>query len=381
MPLRVCSPVFGISPESNQGGEVYERETLRALGATGADVNVILRQGQPHPVGPGLRYTELPATAGPLGSAQTAWRMARAIGREHRMPGFDILRVHSLPYLAPIGLLARTLAGAHAPIAAQHHHLDPNPQQNRLIRLFAPRMDVITTDSQFSKRQLGEMLHIDTGNVRIVYSGIEERYKIEPRDADLASRLGIVPGEIVCLCLSALTVRKNQQHILAAFAALSVQERAGMRLVLAGDGPLRSDLEHQAAALGIADCVTFAGYVPEEEKVRYYNLADIFLFSSRMEGFGLVVAEAMACGKPVLTTDSGSLPEVVEDGVTGLVSPLADPAAMSAQIRQLAASPELRTRMGEAGAERVQKLFRWDAVARHVADIYQEVAQSWAAAV
>jgi len=113
--------------------------------------------------------------------------------------------------------------------------------------------------------------------------------------------------------------------------------------------------------------------VPEEEKVDLYNLADIFVLPSLLEGFGMVAAEAMACGKPVVASNASSLPEVVEDGKTGL---LANPACVddfTDQVLRLLRDESLRKRLGGAGRERVLRNFSWDVAARKTLEVYQRV--------
>jgi len=97
------------------------------------------------------------------------------------------------------------------------------------------------------------------------------------------------------------------------------------------------------------------GYVPDEELPRYYALADLFVFPTLLEGFGLPLAEALACGTPVVTTGAGSGPEVVGPG--GRIVPARDPAALAKAINALLADPDLRLRLGRAGREWVLSRF------------------------
>src|SRR5206468_1670457 len=121
----------------------------------------------------------------------------------------------------------------------------------------------------------------------------------------------------------------------------------------------------------------FAGYVQESAKVEYYNLADLLLFPSAMEGFGLTVAEAMSCELPVVVSDRGSLPELVVDGEGGF---LVDPSDHDAFVRKtllLCADPMLRKKLGAANGERVDRLYRWDHCAAATARVYEEVLEGW----
>jgi len=123
--------------------------------------------------------------------------------------------------------------------------------------------------------------------------------------------------------------------------------------------------------------VTFAGYVPERDKVDYYNLADLLLFPSSMEGFGLTVAEAMSCELPVVASDRGSLPELVPDGEGGF---LCDPANRDSFVRSvlhLLSDAGLREKFGRANRVRVDRMFRWDHCVEGTKRVYEEVVDEW----
>jgi glycosyltransferase involved in cell wall biosynthesis len=124
----------------------------------------------------------------------------------------------------------------------------------------------------------------------------------------------------------------------------------GMKLVAAGDGPLR---ELVPSALG---------FVPHDELVRLYEKAAVVVCSSYGEGLPLCVIEAMAYGRPVVATTVGGIPQLVQDGRTGFLVPPGDAPALRDRIQRLLADPKLRRRFGEAGRERIEKLCSWDLV-------------------
>src|SRR5207244_1653943 len=133
--------------------------------------------------------------------------------------------------------------------------------------------------------------------------------------ADLAARYGL-GAAAVALFLGGLKPRKNLPLLLETWARVAARV-PDARLVVGGGGPLRPELERHARRLGVSGRVVFTGYVPEADKVDLLNLADVFVFPSAMEGFGLAVGEAMSCGLPVVASDRGSIPELVVDGEGG----------------------------------------------------------------
>src|SRR6266545_3418461 len=140
-------------------------------------------------------------------------------------------------------------------------------------------------------------------------------------------------------------------------------------LVVAGDGPLLYELGELGHTLGIGDRVHWLGHQARPERVM--QAADLFVLTSVGEAFGLVLAEAMACGLPIVGSNSGAIPEIVEDGKTGfLVTPLS-PEGFADAIDKLAHDASLRLRMGAAGRRRAQQLFSVESHVQHMLEVYE----------
>jgi glycosyltransferase involved in cell wall biosynthesis len=167
--------------------------------------------------------------------------------------------------------------------------------------------------------------------------------------------------------------RKGIRFLIEAAAQLKPRFPA-LKVVVAGDGFERSELERLAAALGIEEDVTFLGWVPNSDLPPYYRAAAVSVIPSLEEGFGIPAAEAMGCETAVVASDAGGLPEVVEHGVTGLVVPRGDATALAGAIGELLANPARRRAMGQAGRQRVLRLFDWDRTAEQFEAIYATAA-------
>lgn len=139
-----------------------------------------------------------------------------------------------------------------------------------------------------------------------------------------------------------------------------VEATAGMNLVVAGDGPLRDEVP---GALG---------FVPHDELLGLYARASVVACPSHREGFGVVCAEAMAHGRPVVAGAVGGLLDLVVDGQTGLLVPPRDPAALRAALERLLADDELRRRLGAAGRDRARRLLSWKTVTDATIAAYRE---------
>lgn len=150
-----------------------------------------------------------------------------------------------------------------------------------------------------------------------------------------------------------------------------------LRLVIVGDGPLRSELESLVQSLEIESVTTFVGSVPHADVPSYLRTLDVYVAVSRAdsESFGVAVIEASSCGCPVVVSDAGGLPEVVEKEETGSVVPCENPAVTSEAIERLARDSQLRTTMGEAGRKRVIDRYEWSTCLDQMEAVYENIAQ------
>jgi phosphatidylinositol alpha-1,6-mannosyltransferase len=180
----------------------------------------------------------------------------------------------------------------------------------------------------------------------------------------------------VVLFFGGLKPRKNLPLLLDVWAPLAASH-PNARLLVAGGGPLLGALRERAAAMGLAGSVRFTGYVPEADKPAHYNLADVFLFPSAMEGFGLAVVEAMASGLPVVASNRGSIPELVVDGEGGFVCDAAAAAPFVERVQRLISDRPLREKLGAANVERAAREFRWETCVRRTRALYEDAVAAW----
>jgi L-malate glycosyltransferase len=200
--------------------------------------------------------------------------------------------------------------------------------------------------------------------VRAIYNGIDFP-RLRPKSAaGLRRQLGIPQDATIISAVGQLVEMKGQDLLIRALGRLD--RGRDIRLLIAGDGPERIKLQRLAQALGVQEWVRFLGHCHDVGAA--YAASDIFAHSSRAEGFGLVLAEAGYFGLPVVATTVGGIPEVVEDGVTGLLVPPDDPPALAAALSRLIDDREYRQRLGRAGKLRVEEMF---GVERMVADFQQ----------
>lgn len=200
---------------------------------------------------------------------------------------------------------------------------------------------------------------INSAKAVVIYNSLPLRTpgseKVAQRQ-NVRSRLGLKDGDTVFLFCGRLERQKGVDVMLDAVAA--VKSGKPFKVLVCGDGELRDELHKQAASLGIEDRIVWLGW--QSEIAEFYAAADVYLMPSRWESFGLVFLEAMNYHLPILSTKTQAIPEVVEDGVCGLLSENEDAGQLAKNIDRLLEDPALCREMGERGNERLKKLFSFE---------------------
>ncbi|HET8842668.1 MAG TPA: glycosyltransferase family 1 protein [Ktedonobacteraceae bacterium] len=204
------------------------------------------------------------------------------------------------------------------------------------------RASLIIADSDSTSRDLTELLNIPQQRITTVYPCIDERFTREVPEDEIRAfrqRQGMEGGFL--LYMGTLEPRKNIPTILEAYARLRQMRETGIKLVLAGGkGWLYDSIFAMVQRLGLEEDVIFPGYVSDTEQPLWYRAASAFVYPSLYEGFGMPVTEALACGIPVITSTSSSLPEAGA-GIALTVDPY-DVEAMAAALSKALSDPDVR---------------------------------------
>lgn len=234
---------------------------------------------------------------------------------------------------------------------------------NYLLRSALAKACQIFTFSEFSKglvkSALGDNMH---PSILVVPPGIDESwFQVERHHQE----------NITLLFWGRLEAEKGIGDLLLAMKMAQEEfSIAKLHLTLIGEGNLRETYKHQARELGIGQQVTFCNWLSEQEIQKLAASATLGVFPSRIESFGLSMAEAMAAGLPIIATRVGALPEFIEDGVTGTLVPSGDVPALAKAIADCLNHSEHRETMARAGREKVRQLFSWDQAAEKMLEIY-----------
>lgn len=210
--------------------------------------------------------------------------------------------------------------------------------------------------------------------VAVVPNGIDTAKFGSGGDAATVRREFDIPADAPVIgTVGRLAEIKRQDLLIRAFAKLVAQMPAA-HLLLVGEGPLRNDLEHLAAGLGVSGRVRFAGY--REDRERLYHAMNVFTLTSRSEGMPLSVLEAWAAGVPVVAACVGGLPELIDDDVTGVLVGGADPQQWASELRGMLRDPERSQRIVTAGRRRVEERHSLLSMQRHYESHYRDVLAS-----
>jgi alpha-1,3-rhamnosyl/mannosyltransferase len=294
------------------------------------------------------------------------------IGQAVNKAGCDLF--HSPYVVAPSNLKCPLLVTAHDIIPLLFPRSIPSFRQRRTYKsLLADAIhsaDHVITVSTVSQSYLLAHFNLPISKVSVILDGVGREFS--PRSDDeiksVVKKYGLVQPHI--LWLGEFIAHKNVNALVGAFAALSSKLRDRYRLVLAGErsGDWEA-VRKEAVGRGVGNLVSFPGFISSTDLPALYCAADIFCFPSLYEGFGLPPLEAMACGTPVICSNSSSLPEVVGDGGL-LVAPRA--AAISVAISEVLTNDSLRQRLKRRGRERAS-LFSWDTAVAKTVELYREL--------
>ncbi|MEQ1730562.1 MAG: glycosyltransferase family 1 protein, partial [Vicinamibacterales bacterium] len=239
-----------------------------------------------------------------------------------------------------------------------------------LVNLAARRADAVITVSEAAKQDIVRLYGLDASRVHVVHEAAAPSFGVIHDPFELRrvrKRYGL--AERFILYVGTIEPRKNLPTLIEAFARRRVAGELPHQLVCAGPyGWLSDDIDAQIDRLRVRDAVRFTGYVPFEDLPAIYNLAEMFVFPSVYEGFGLPVIEAMACGTPVVTGSVAALNEVAGDAAER-VDPLEVESLSDALVR-LASSRERREELSQRGLARA-RTFSWERAAAETLSVYR----------
>jgi colanic acid/amylovoran biosynthesis glycosyltransferase len=214
----------------------------------------------------------------------------------------------------------------------------------------ASAASAVVTVSQDNAAYITRNFGVPASRIRVIPCGV---------DMDLFRPLGSkapLAEPPVILCVARQVAVKNLDLLLKSCALLR-QHKVNFQCVLIGDGPFGGQLEQTRSRLGLEHCVAMPGAATQNDVLKWWQKASVGILTSDNEGMPVSLMEAAACGVPVVATAVGGLPELVQNGLTGLLVPARDAAALAHALEKLLMDPELRIRMGQAARQRAEEKF------------------------
>jgi phosphatidylinositol alpha-1,6-mannosyltransferase len=329
-----------------------------------------------------LRVVRLPLTMRAWGivSLEGLRGYARAIRRLHRQIAAERIDMVHCGRCLPEGVMALALRlWTGVPYACYVHGEDVGTahysrEHHWLAERVLRHASFLIANSRNTERTLIEEWGLAADRIRLLHPGVDTD-RFEPAVRDLSARAALGWGDRpVVLTVGRLQLRKGHDRMIRALTAVR-EAIPGVLYAIAGDGEERAALEELAGRSGLRDHVQFLGEVDDDRLVQCYQQCDLFVLPNRqvgrdIEGFGMALLEAQACGKPVLAGASGGTAETMQIPETGLVVPCEGPEDLAATVVELLADHDRRARMGEAAREWVVEHFDWESLSRQAAAIF-----------
>jgi len=346
------------------GVKVYTLNLLPRLFALGQEHHFVLMYQSPDMLGTFADYPNVSEVVARLPGKALWDQLAVPWLAHHEHLDLIFNPKLTIPFFFTSAKKVYVVHGAEKFAIPEHFRMLDRLYFQRFMPLYARRADGIVAVARGVREEVIKHLHAAPDKVFAIYNGFDpktfQRVTDVDRLRDVRERYHL--PERFLLWAGQIESRKNVGRLLEAFARVST--RFPHSLVLAGEQRWNSRPELEVIRkLGLFDRVSMPGWIPHADLAAVYSLADLFVFPSLFEGFGIPLIEAMACGCPIVTARTGSPPEVV-DGAARLVDPL-DVEDIANGITEVLENEELRTRLVARGLQRAT-LFSWDTCAREV---------------
>jgi glycosyltransferase involved in cell wall biosynthesis len=250
--------------------------------------------------------------------------------------------------------------------ARLHKHIN---EAVRKVLKFADRVIVA------SKYVYEEALKAGCSRSNLVYlpNGIDiNRFNLNLEGSKIRKYLNIKDDDPVIFTVRAHVPKNGIEYLVKASTAILKKFR-NAKFIIGGRGPLQEYHKFLARKLRVSENIIFAGYIPESQLPHYYAASDVFVIPSVIEAFGLVTAEAMACGKAVIGSDVGGIPDTIIDGVNGFLVKPKEPKDLADKILYLIGHPEVARKMGKAGRKIAEEKFDIEKRIEKIVQLYSRL--------
>jgi glycosyltransferase involved in cell wall biosynthesis len=301
------------------------------------------------------------------------------------LDGFDVVHLHYPFYFGAELLFLKSLLGGSRYVVTYHQDVlfdsllrFPERLHHALLgrQILGRAAKVLATSQDYARlSRLGPLAEARSGLVGELPNGVDaRRFHPEVDGSALRDHYGLQPGEHTLLFVGALDRAHYFKGVDVLFQALGRISDPGLRLLVVGDGDMRAAYQRQAMALGLGSRVIFCGRVPDADLPAHYAACDLLVLPSTTmgEAFGIVLLEAMACGKTVVASNLPGVRSVVDHGHDGVLVRPGDADDLAIQIDRLLADASRRQEMGQRGRAKVEGRYDWPRLIPRLVEVYEQ---------
>ncbi len=386
--MRIAFVTFEYPPFIIGGAGVYAVNITRELARLGHKLTVFapkIATSYDEPEVDNLEVKRVKISKSLPFSALQFWlALPKAIKNSEKDGEFDVIHFNGISY----GFIKRRLSKALHIITIHHLCIDAVQSYNlsflyRLVHIssemsvilpFIERRclnypDHIIAVSNYTKEQIIKTYKINSGKIKVIHNGFDNEVKgFEENDFDeIKSRFNLDGRPIILFVGRVDDFRKGLDILFKAFKEVLAEVDAYLLVVGKGDqGPAKE----LAKSLCILDNIIFAGFLSDEDLKKCYELCDVYASPSRLEGFGLTILEAMASGKPIVATNVGAIPELIEDGKNGILTNPEDQEGMAQAVLSILSNKGMSRELMKGSLALLNDKFNWEKTANEINSIY-----------
>lgn len=308
----------------------------------------------------------------------------KAIGRITTSGGYDIIHAHD--WL--VEYAAETLKKAyHIPLVSTIHatewgrnkglHNDVQRYISSIEWRLAYESWQVIACSKFMKSELMSVFGIPEDKLQVIPNGVRrDEFKVRSSEGDDGSFRSAYAAldEKIVFYIGRLVHEKGVEYLIEAVPRI-LSQRNNVKFVITGTGPQSEFLKSKARHLGVADRVYFTGYVDDATRTKLMRIADIAVFPSLYEPFGIVALEAMVAGRPVVVSDVGGLAEIVTDGENGLKALPGNSISLADAVLKILKDSKLAASLAGRGLRDAINTYDWNSIARRTSQVYRDVVE------
>ncbi|MBY0088651.1 1,4-alpha-glucan branching protein domain-containing protein [Brevibacillus brevis] len=273
----------------------------------------------------------------------------------------ELKQRYSLPLVSTIHALEHGRhQGIHTPLQQRIHECE---------RTLTQSSDSMIVCSKYMESEVMRLFGTPSSQLRVIHNGVDLIPLPDVNREQLRQELAIGDGPV--LFFVGRLVREKGVHLLLESMARLRDEFPHARLLVAGRGPMQDEWEQLVHQMGLFEQVRFLGFVDDRRRNELFALADVAVFPSLYEPFGIVALEAMALGTPILVADTGGLREIVRHGENGAMMYTGDPESLTNQLRWLLRDPDQRHKLAQTAMQDVKQFYNWTLLASQTIDLYR----------